>query len=181
MFKNNFIGIFNRSVVDKNNRPKVRPEMGPIDWLLEIAALSGLMLLFGFAIYYFPRLPETIPSHFNGAGQPDEYSSKSTFWMLPAISIFIYVLLSLIALIPSQFNFTVKITPANAMKQYTLAIKLIRYLKAGIIWLFFYTSYVTIGVATKETTGLGSWFLPVVLGGIFIPLIIFFVMAFRNR
>ena len=181
MFNNNFIGALRRKRVDKSNRPTIRPEMGPIDWLLEAAALLGLLFFAGFAVYHFPKLPELIPSHFNGAGQPDEYAAKSTFWMLPGIAIFIYALMSLIVLAPHQFNFRVTITPQNALKQYTLAIRLIRYLKAGLIWMFFYISYGTIRVVAKDGTGLGSWFLPVVLGGIFIPLIIYFIAAARNR
>jgi uncharacterized membrane protein len=31
------------------------------------------------AVYYYPRLPETVASHFNRAGQPDVWSSKATF------------------------------------------------------------------------------------------------------
>lgn len=181
IFNNNFIGVFRRTPVNKANRPRIRPEMTPIDWLLEFAALLGLMIFFGYVIYHFPKLPESIPSHFNGAGQPDEYSGKSTFWLLPAIALFIYALLSLIALVPHQFNFTVNITPANALKQYTFAIRLMRYLKAAIIYLFFYISYATIRVAAGTDSGLGIWFLPFVLGGIFIPLIIYFILASRNR
>ena len=181
MFNNNFIGALRRKRDDKLNRPTVRPEIGPIDWLLEAAALLGLLFFAGFVVYYFPKLPELIPSHFNGAGKPDEYAPKSTFWILPGIALFIYTLLSMMVLTPHRFNFSVKITPLNALKQYTLAIRLIRYLKAGLIWMFFYISYGTIRVAEKDGTGLGSWFLPVVLGGIFIPLIIYKINSSRNR
>ena len=31
------------------------------------------------AEYYYPLLPDTVASHFNGAGQPDAWSSKGTF------------------------------------------------------------------------------------------------------
>jgi uncharacterized membrane protein len=181
MINNNFTGIFHQRRVDKSNRPTVRPEMTPIDWLLEAVAAIGLMTLFGFAIYYYAKLPETIPSHFNGAGQPDEYSAKATFWTLPGIGVFIYALMSLIVLVPHKFNFTVQITPTNALKQYAMAINLIRYLKAAIIWLFFYISYSTIRVAAGADSGLGAWFLPVVLGGILGPVIIYVIMAYRQK
>ncbi len=177
MVNNNFTGVFNRKRDDKSNRPKVRPEMEPIDWVIEAMALIGLMAIWGYVIYHFPNLPETIPSHFNGSGQPDDYSGKDTIWALPAIALFIYVLLSLISLVPHQFNFTVTITPANALKQYTMAIRLIRYLKTAIIYLFFYISYVTIRVAAGVDSGLGLWFLTIVLGGIVVPIIFYLIMA----
>ncbi len=165
----------------KLNRPLVKPEMTPIDWLLEGLALLGLMFLAGYVIYQFPGLPDIIPSHFNGAGQPDDYSQKSSILALPAIGTFLYFMLTLIALIPHQFNYTITITPANALKQYTIAIRLVRYLKAAIIWLFFYISFATVRVVAKEDSGLGLWFLPITLGGIFIPIIIYVIMASRHR
>jgi uncharacterized membrane protein len=180
-FNNNVTGIFDRNRGNKALRPSARPEIAPSDWLLEALALLGLMTLIGFAIYHYPRLPETIPSHFNASGIPDDYSSKTSFLMLSVIGLFIYILMSLIALIPHQFNFSVKITPANALKQYTFAIRLVRYLKAAIIWLFFYISYATVRVVAKTDSGLGLWFLPVVLAGIFLPVIIYLIVAFKYR
>jgi uncharacterized membrane protein len=181
IFRNNIPGLFNRNRVNKADRPVIRPEKTPVDWLLEATAFAGLMFSIGFAVYYFPRLPETIPSHFDASGLPDGYSSKSTFLMLPGIGLFVYILLSFIVLVPNQFNYAVKITPANALKQYALAIKLIRYLKAAVIWLFFYISYATIRVAENEEPGLGLWFLPIVLGGIMLPVIIYMIVAFRHK
>ncbi|MDP1623848.1 MAG: DUF1648 domain-containing protein [Bacteroidales bacterium] len=181
IFRKSHYGFFKPFRTSTANRPVIKPEMAPLDWLLEGAALLGLMVLFGFVIYHFQRLPETIPSHFNSAGQPDDYSSKSSIWMLPGVAIFVYVLLGLFMLIPNQFNYPVKINPANARRQYTMAIRLVRYLKAAIIWLFFYISSISVRVAAKEDSGLGLWFLPIVLGGIFLPLIVYFIMAFKSR
>ncbi len=181
MFNNNITGLFIRNRAEKAGRPTVRPEMSPVDWLLEAFALIGILGFLGFVIYQYPRLPESIPSHFNGAGMPDDYSSKSSILALLGIGMFIYVLMSLIALVPHQFNFTVKITPQNALKQYTMAIRLIRYLKVVIIWLFFYISYATVRVVAKEDSGLGAWFMPITLAGILVPVIVYIILAGRKR
>ena len=182
IFNSNLIGLFsgNRRA-SKENRPVVRPEMGPVDWVLEAVAIIGLMVLLGYVIYQYPRLPETIPSHFDGTGAPDEYSSKSSFLFLPGIDIFIFIFLSLIVLVPHRFNFTVKITPENALRQYAIACRLIRYLKGAVIWIFFYISYATVRVVAKQDAGLGLWFIPVILGFVIIPLIIYQVVASRHR
>ncbi len=181
IFNNNFRGRLKRNRAGKADRPMVRTEMTPIDWLLEACAIVGLMIFMGYIIYYFPRLPETIPSHFDGAGKPDDYAEKATMWFLPAIAMFIYILFSVIVLIPHQFNYTVKITPANAPKQYAMALRLIRYLKAALTWMFFYISYATIQVSLNKGSGLGIGFIPVVFGGILIPLFIYMIVAYRNR
>jgi uncharacterized membrane protein len=181
IFNNNLIGIFNRKKASKADRPAIKPDMAPLDWLLEASALLGMMVMAGYVIYYFPQLPETIPSHFNGSGVPDDYSSKDSFWILPGIGVFIYILQSLIVQVPQQFNFPIKITPANALRQYTMAIRLIRYLKAAILWLFLYITHATVRVAAGLDSGLGPWFLPVVLGGILLPVMIYMILAFRSR
>ncbi len=181
MFDNNFTGLFKSRRAEKANRPLIRPEMKPVDWLLEAMALLGFMVLLGFAAYHYPKLPETIPTHYNKAGMPDEFSAKASFLMLPAIALFIYFMLGMVSLIPHQFNYTVKITHANALKQYTMAIRLVRYLKAVIIWMLFYICFATVNVVAGSVSGLGLWFLPVVLGGMFLPVIIYLALAYRSR
>jgi len=173
-------GLFRRKGVEPD-RPLLRPEMGPIDWLLEAIALLGLMFFFGYIIYHFPNLPETIPTHFNGSGQADEYGGKSSFLILPGVSLFIYIMLTLINLIPNRFNFTVKITPANALKQYTMAMRMVRTLKATLICFFLYISYGTVQVAKGAATGLGLWFLFFFTGIIVVPLVIYFILAKKAR
>ncbi len=47
------------------------------------AILLALIALAAFqAAYYYPSLPETLASHFDGAGNPDGWSSRTSFiWM----------------------------------------------------------------------------------------------------
>jgi len=181
MLNNNTSGFFRKRREDKSNRPLVMPEKEPVDWVLEGVALLGLMVFLGFALYQYPRLPQIIPSHFNAEGVADDYSSKSSFWMLPVVAGFIYALLTIVALIPHQLNYAVKITPANALKQYRLAMRLVRYLKAFLIWMFFYIAYAAIHVAFGSQGGLGLWFLPVTLAFVFVPLITYLVISSRYR
>jgi uncharacterized membrane protein len=166
---------------DRTDRPVVRTEITPTDWLLELLAIAGLLTMFGFTIYQFQHLPATIPSHFNAAGQVDDYASRGTVWTLPGLSVFIYVLLTMILLVPHQFNYMVKITPQNAVRQYTLALRFIRYLKAIIIWLFFFITREIVAGALGKSTGLGFWFMPVFLGMIFIPMIFYFIASSRHK
>ena len=179
LHRNNY-GLFRRNRIE-SDRPVMRPDMGPIDWLLEAIAISGLMFFLGYTIYNYPHIPETIPTHFNSSGQADEYGSRASFIILPGIAFFVYILLTLISLIPYRFNFTVKITPENAQRQYIMATRMIRTLKSSLIWGFFYLSYATIRVAEGAASGLGIWFVPLFLGIILIPLINYFIMAHLKR
>lgn len=127
--------LFNKPKKDEL-RPTERPGMAPADWILEMIAAIGLILMAGYAIYWYGKLPEIIPSHFSG-GKVDGYSNKGFIFFLPAVGLFVYGLLTFVALIPHTFNFPVKITPQNALYQYRLATRLLRVLKTMIMFLFF--------------------------------------------
>ena len=164
----------------KENRPLIKIEWTPIDWILEGIAILGLLTILGTAVYNFPKLPKTIPTHFNAAGQPDGYGDKSFFWTVPCIALFLYLLLTLINLVPHKLDYPVKITPLNASKQYTMGTRLIRYLKMILIWLFFSINYSIIQSISHTGQGLGLWFLPVFLGFIFIPMIVYFIFSSKK-
>ncbi len=165
----------------KLNRPVFKFEMGPADWILEILAIAGLLCFLGFMIYHYANLPDTIPTHFNSEGIPDSYGAKVTMWLLPAVAVVIYSILSLISRIPEKLNYPVKITQANARNQYLLGLRLIRYLKFVIILMLFYIGYESVMISLHYSNKLGTWFLPVFISVIFIPIIIYFILALRNR
>jgi uncharacterized membrane protein len=48
--------------------------------LLFLLAAAGVVQL----LHYYPRLPETMASHFDGAGQPDGFQSRNAFFTLCA-------------------------------------------------------------------------------------------------
>jgi hypothetical protein len=122
-----------------------------------------------------------IPVHFNAAGLPDGFGSKSTLWILPLTAVFLYLLLTVLEAFPNIYNFPVKITPGNAFIQYRLATRLIRILKTILLILFSFISYKTIKTATGDTTGLGKAFLPVFLLITFGVIIIYIVHSLNNR
>jgi uncharacterized membrane protein len=172
-------GLFKRT--REPDRPMIRPEMTPVDWLLEAVALIGLGSLMGYIAYHYPTLPDSIPTHFNAAGIADDYGSKASIFFMLGIALFIYVMMTLMNLIPHMFNYPGKITPTNALRQYTLATRLVRYLKTLIILLFFYISYTTTRVVFNEASGLGLWFLPLFLGLVILPILFYSVIALNKK
>ncbi|MBL7137312.1 MAG: DUF1648 domain-containing protein [Bacteroidales bacterium] len=162
-------------------RPIIRPEMGPADLILEILAIVSLLGFIGFTLYFISRLPDSVPTHFDASGKPDDFGSKASLWMLPVVALVLYAILSLVSRIPEKFNYPVKITQANARRQYTLGVRLIRCLKLAMILMFFFISYKTVMVAQANSGGLGIWFFPVLIGIILIPIIIYFILALTNK
>jgi uncharacterized membrane protein len=166
---------------NKYPQPSIKIRHTTFDWITEFIAFSFLIILFAIPLIYYNGLPDRIPVHFNGAGVPDGYGSRSTLWILPLTGAFMYLLFTIIEAFPQIYNFPVKINPENALTQYRLATRLIRILKAVILILFSFISYQTIRTATKNAEGLGKAFLPVFLLITFGVIVVYIVMSLNNR
>lgn len=152
------------------DRPKIKPALTSADKALEYIGWVILSATWIYTLIQFTSLPETIPIHFNGAGEPDNFGNKESILALPAISTAIFIGFTHLNRFPHIFNYTEKITAENARFHYTQATKLMRYLKLAIVFIFSYMIYQTIQTAKGEADGLGGWFLPFVLVLLLAPL-----------
>lgn len=126
-------------------RPDVKILLSKSDLYWEVV---GFLLLVGYWTFLFkiyPDLPEIIPSHMDIKGNIDGYSNKTSVWELPRTATVLYALLTLCSFFPRYFNYgVVEITLENAEKQYTSAVRLIRYIKISVVIVFLIITVVTI-------------------------------------
>lgn len=148
-------------------RPIIEIKKTPIDIVIEIIGFLGLILLLGLPLYYFDKLPETIPRHFAATGEPDGFSGKGMIWTLPVIGITMYVGMFWLNKHPHIFNYSQPVTKENAERLYTIGTKMIRTLNAIITCVLAYITYSTIQTALGNQNGLGVWFLPVFMISLF--------------
>ena len=141
-------------------RPKIRIELKTSDRFMEALSVTFLILMIIIISFYFNKLPETIPTHFDASGKPDGYGSKTSFLIFPVIGILLYSGLTIISRFPHIFNYPVSITDENAHRQYSLALSLIRFIKLTIVMLFTVITYSSVTTALGEYNGLGAWFIP---------------------
>lgn len=151
------------------SRPKPEVKLTQFDKALELIGVFTLLVMWGLAVYYFFILPNIIPIHFNTSGQPDGYGPKYTLFILPVTALIIYILLTQINKRPNIFNYTTKITAANALHQYTNGTKVIRYLKTFIVVLFTVIFLFANLMATGKSRMSGSWLLPLTLALVYVP------------
>lgn len=151
--------------------PKIKIPLQPIDWVLNLVCLLGLMALFVLPWYYYHQLPEVIPSHFGISGDPDGYSGKKSIWTFPVLGIVTYLSMSFAVRFPNRFNYLQKITEKNAYRQYALATRMIRVLNTLTILIFLYFVHKSIQIGLGNDTGIGTLF-----PSIFILSILGFVM-----
>lgn len=162
-------------------RPKIKINLSPLDNKLELTTKIFLVVMWGLTIYTFLKLPKTIPIHFNASGQADDYGNKLTLLILPILGTVIYFGLTQLNKYPHIFNYMTKITEDNALMQYTIATRMLRFIKLAILVIFsliiLFTYLTTIGV----TNGLSFWFLPISLGLLLIPTIIILSQSFKQK
>ena len=162
------------------SRPRIKLTLSPLDKKLELLGKLFLVLLWSLTVFTFVKLPTTIPTHFNASGQADGYGDKLSLIILPFIATIIYFGLTALNKYPHVFNYMTEITEDNAQVQYTIATRMLRFLKLAVLIIFsfiiIFTYLTTIGV----TKGLGIWFLPVTSGLILIPTIISIIQSSRK-
>lgn len=161
-------------------RPKISLTPSAVDRKTDLAAKLLLIFIWAFTVYIFFKLPAIIPIHFNAAGKADSYGSKLTLLILPLLATVIYFGLTTLNKYPHIFNYMTTITEANAVYQYSIATRMLRFLKLGIL-LIFSLLIVFIYLNSKGVVnGLGSWFLPVTLALVLIPVVAFTGLSLKK-
>lgn len=162
-------------------RPEIKPELTTTDKTIEFIGWLSIVAVWFWTINSYNNLPETIPTHFNGAGQADGFGGKGSILALPIIATILFIGMTILNNFPEAFNYPVSITQENALRQYTSATRMIRYLKLIIVIVFGLLVFKTINTANGQPVGTGFWFLPLILGLIFIPVFYFLIKSLRAK
>ena len=161
----------------EEERPKIKLLPTNADKLVDLLGWIVLLAIWGWTFSHFSSLPDTIPTHFNAAGEADGFGSKASIIGLPVIASLLFIGLTVLNRYPHIFNYPTAITQKNALRLYTLATRMLRYLKLVLVVVFGGIEFMTIQHATGKGAGLGVWFLPLTLVLIFLPLIYFVVKS----
>ncbi len=161
----------------ETERPKITLIPSTADKLVEVLGWLILLLLWGWTFTHYSTLPDTIPTHYNAAGEADGFGSKVSIIGLPVIATLLFIGLTVLNRYPHIFNYPTAITQDNALRLYTLATSMLRYLKLVLVLVFGGIEFMTIQHATGKGAGLGVWFLPLTLLLVFLPLIYFVIKS----
>ena len=165
----------------EEERPKITLIPSTADKLVDLLGWIMLLAIWGWTITHYSTLPDTIPTHFNGAGEPDGFGSKASIIGLPFIATLLFIGLTVLNRYPHSFNYPSPVTQNNALRLYTLATRMLRYLKLVLVLVFGGIEFMTIQNATGKAAGLGVWFLPLTLVLIFFPLIYFVIKSIQKN
>ena len=164
-----------------NKRPQIKLQLNQTDKILEIVGWVSVVGIWALTLTNYSILPEIIPIHFNGAGKADGFGNKTHIFVLPIISTLLFIGLTTLNKHPHIFNYPSQITKENAVHQYTNATRMMRVLKLVIVVLFGLIVFRKIQIVNGHADGLGTWFLPLTMGMIFIPMLYFLIKSLKKK
>lgn len=148
----------------KTGRPKINVPLEGFDIILDLLSATILILLIVYAIISYSELPDTIPSHFNAKGEVDAYSNKSILWLLPGLSVILFFGLYVLNKYPHIHNYMVNITEENALKNYRLSTRIVRFTNLFVMVIFGIVMHSIIESAKNNNSNMNNWILPFIIG-----------------
>lgn len=165
----------------RSPQPKIRVELTEADQVLEAMAALGVALSVTALLTYWHRIPSRVPVQFNFYGKPTEWGPKNALLLLCGLVVLSYLLITILNRFPHAFNYLVPITEKNARRQYAIATRSIRWLKLELVWGYGYLLAACIRTSLNPSSHLSPWFMPVLLGAVFITLAVMIVGSYRAR
>jgi uncharacterized membrane protein len=162
----------------KQKRPKLKIPRSPLEIVLEVLAILGILIHALLLVYYWPILPESIPTHFGFSGDADSWGGKSSLIILLVVNIGMYLMLAVLHYFPHVYNYTVEITEKNAREQYYNARLMMNFMKVEIVWVFAYIEWGTVQTALGNATVLDG---TVMLGSIIVLTVITLYFIWRSQ
>ena len=156
------------------------PERSKLDWLCEAIAIAALAGMIGLIAIQWANLPDRMPTHFGVSGQPDEFGSKNTLWVLALVNVGAYVVMTLASRYQRLINLPFRVDRDGPEVRQVLRTMTI-VLKAGMMVLLGYIAWAMVNTGLGRADGLGPGFLPVFLAVTFLPLIRFLAKLRKFR
>lgn len=155
----------------------MKVERSAYDTISDVVSLVCIIGVILYLILTWDKIPNKIPGHYNGAGEIDKITSKSSLIVLPIVTIIMYLFLFIIENIPQIWNTGgVKITEKNKALVYRTTKNLLVSIKMIIVIVF---SYLTIN--SSIGTNLPVAFIPIFLIIMFGTIIYFIFKLVRIK
>lgn len=112
------------------NRPKIKLQMKPVDWIFEIIGLIFLIILLMIPLISYKIILSDLAAHFYNSSNLDEYINHSDLIIYSSIGLIIYIFFTVQNNYPHKFPFPITVTNDNAERLYMISSRRVRLLKA---------------------------------------------------
>ncbi|MBK7867965.1 MAG: DUF1648 domain-containing protein [Ignavibacteriales bacterium] len=118
------------------DRPRHVIPISVTDWIAEgVTAIVFLAITIIF-LFRYPSVNDKVAMHYDLTGNIDRMGDKSGVFFFFGLIILLYAGMTIAQKFPHTFNYLTEITEENAKRQYTTAIRMIRWLKLMLVVLF---------------------------------------------
>ena len=107
------------------------------DRLLELVAAAMAVCLLVLTGVFYSKAPDTVPSHFNFAGEIDGWSGKEVYWIIAAVFVVMMIICASAAYNRKLVNLPIRLKEAVFYRQIGLISRMCRImtLVSGVLWL----------------------------------------------
>ncbi|MDX2191562.1 MAG: DUF1648 domain-containing protein [Bacteroidota bacterium] len=163
------------------SNPELKIQLALFDKIIEGICWLMFVVVWFIPIFYYTQLPEVVPLRFAFDGTVVGWGNKRTILVLPVIFTFVFILLSTINYYPNTFNYLVKINKDNALKQYKLATRFIRYIKLIISIMFAFIVFDIAQMSLGSNLQFRNWIPFYIVIFILIPVGIQIYLSIKNK
>lgn len=112
--------------MNKEVRPILQVPKTRYDQVVEYATIFLLIGLWGLTVWLYQNAPDIIPTHYGPSGQPDDWGSKNSLWMVAILATLLFAGQFWLSGRPHLYNYLKPITEHNAAREYARGARLIR-------------------------------------------------------
>ncbi|SOC05183.1 uncharacterized protein DUF1648 [Ureibacillus xyleni] len=153
-------------------RPIVHIPKTKIEKMTDIICFGLFVLSLVYVVFNWGKIPDEIPGHFNATGEVDRWGSKYELFILPIIGTLQFILMSLLEKAPHMHNYPKRINASNVEQFYLQSRKLLNVIKNISLLMFGFLIVQIVRVTKGDIQTLGAWFMPILIGIIFIVVVI---------
>lgn len=151
-----------------------------LDWIIELFALIAMLYMCRPLLFLKELGNSLIPIHYNIRGQVDGWGGKNYLWLLLFITLFLYILLSIVGkYFYKSINYPIEITPENEAVAYKYGSRTLRYLKFFIVATLAYIGNTSISITMGDEMGLNPYIMIALFCGVLGTVVLFVIKMFR--
>jgi uncharacterized membrane protein len=167
--------------MNKRSRPVLDIALSPLETLLVILAVLGMITVVAITFWAWSALPAIVPTHYGFSGRPNAYGGKGFLLVMPVLSIFLAGLLMLVGRYPHTYNYPWPITKENALRQYHLARLLLRWITLETVWTLCGVQWALILASQTHVAGAMILFAPAMVIALIVTIAFYRRSAARAR
>lgn len=160
-----------------NDHPKIDFQTNNKVKFINILSVLSILGTLVYVILIYPTLPDTIPTHFNAAGEADGWGGKNSIFILPFVAIVLFIPIYFISKVPHIFNLPVTITKENAPRIYPVAQFYMCLMNLETVLLLCYLVFASI----PNGLSIGILLLPIIIGMFAVTIILFTIKIKRLK